>query len=180
MFFPCLLSRKGVLKQMDLMTGIMTGISVFVGIVVGVIVQVAANWFTQRWQRSNAIDVLKCEIELNLTEVGKLKESLTTLRQRISAGQVSDSNLYIDMSSFDYSAMNPLVHSGYFHKILGSEGVQRYLTAVRLFNNSRAEFLTTKLAEEHAAGSSLAFLDWFEGMVAKGEQALRDTGKKCM
>lgn len=154
--------------------GDVTGWGIFLGLVAGVIVQISANWVLLRWQRKNAKDVLKCELELNLTEVDLLRRRSKNLRERISAGQVGIGDLFINMSGFDYSTLNPLVSSGHFHKMLGSTGVKSYLSAYRFFNNENAAVLTQMLQKEHEENKSLQFLDWLEGKIIEHAGSLKE------
>ncbi|MCY4304409.1 MAG: hypothetical protein OXC62_06470 [Aestuariivita sp.] len=53
------------------------------------------------------------------------------------------------MLDFDYSALNPLVASGHFRKTFGSDGVKKYLSGTRFFNNKTALYLSQTLQREH-------------------------------
>jgi len=117
--------------------GWITGPGGFPGLVAGVIVQACANALMLGWQRNNAKEVLRCGLEMNLHEVRLLKDRIESLKQRISANQADPPDLWITMPDFDHSALNPLVTSGHFHKMPGSDGVRRYLSGSRFFNNPR-------------------------------------------
>jgi len=149
--------------------GWITGPGVFSGLVAGVIVQACANALMLGWQRNNAKEVLRCGLEMNLHEVRLLKDRIESLKQRISANQADPPDLWITMLDFDYSALNPLVTSGHFHKMPGSDGVKRYLSGSRFFNNENAARLSQMLQGKHARQGSLQFMEWLEGRVAEEE-----------
>lgn len=146
------------------------GLWIFVGIVAGIFVQVIANAAVLKWQSNNAKKVLCCELEMNLDEIQKLKNHIERLKQKISANQVEQSDLWVNMVEFDYSALNPLVTSGHFHKMLGSDGVKKYLSGSRFFNNESAAHLTQMLLERHAQQDSLRFMGWLEDRVSEEEE----------
>jgi len=149
--------------------GWITGPGGFPGLVAGVIVQACANALMLGWQRNNAKEVLRCGLEMNLHEVRLLKDRIESLKQRISANQADPPDLWITMLDFDHSALNPLVTSGHFHKMPGSDGVKRYLSGSRFFNNENAARLSQMLQGEHARQGSLQFMEWLEGRVAEEE-----------
>lgn len=132
---------------------------VFIGIVAGACIQFLLGMLTQRGQRKNAIRVLRTEIEMNLSQLESLLERVNYLRERISANQISDQDLLISMHGFDYSAVNPLVASGYFHILLGHKHVKQYFDFMRFFNNNSAEIINSTLRTEHAGSKSLDYLE---------------------
>jgi len=147
---------------------LITGVGVFLGLVAGVLVQVLANEWQSFRHRSNAKAVLKCEIEMNLNEIAAFEQRQKRLRERAISGQLDDSDGY-DMSQFNYTALGPLIQSGHFHKMLGSESVKRYFSAARFFSNETAARLTHRFHEEHAAKTSIDFCDWVERGVAENK-----------
>ncbi|WP_424965961.1 hypothetical protein [Dinoroseobacter sp. S375] len=156
-------------------TEMITGLGVFLGIVAGVFVQLLAHFIMLHFQTKNAIEILRSEVELNTSELENLRTQLRLLRGRISAGQVQDSELFISMDSFNYSAMDPLIQSGHFHKLLKSDGVRQYFGAVRFLNTENAMRLVTMLRDEHQANKSLNFLDWLDHKIDLHEEAFRKT-----
>lgn len=159
------------------MTAFMSGFWVFVGIVAGVVVQIGANLWMARRQKANAKDVLRCELEMNLAEIEKLRERLGKLKQRVTSNQLEGTE-FIDMLAFDYSALQPLVQAGYFHKLLGSEGVKDYFTAMKFFNNETAQFLTQRLWAEHDQNKSVVYIQWLEEQIKRHETELKRTAAR--
>lgn len=139
-----------------------TAFWIFVGIVAGALVQHFLNRLTQIRQSKNAFAVLKTEVDLNLDELGRFRDLLASLREGISAQQVSEDNIFITMQGFDYSAVAPLVNQGYFHFMLGPESAKKYFEFMRFFNNNHAQALTNLLKQEHLKGSSLNCIQWID------------------
>ena len=106
---------------------------------------------------------------MNLTEIDELEVRQRRLRERFVSGQITE-NEYYNMQDFNYSATGPLIQSGHFHKMLGSKGVKDYFTAANFFSNSTAQFLTNRLHEEHAKGTSIDFMDQVEQKIAENKQ----------
>ena len=136
---------------------------VFVGVVAGALVQYLLNWLTQRSQRKNAMKALHTEISLNLKQVEVFRGRIAYLRERISAHQIADDDLFVTMQGFDYSIVNPLVQAGYFHVMLGHTKVEQYFEFMRFLNNQNADFVNSMLRTEHGKAKSLDYLTWLEG-----------------
>ncbi|KQB95423.1 hypothetical protein AL073_16380 [Loktanella sp. 1ANDIMAR09] len=138
------------------------GFWVFVGIMAGVIIQQVVNHAEKRKQAKSALQVMQTEIAYNKGEVAKLLERVAWLKQRIASSQIEEADLFLPMHTFDYSAVGPLTNSGYFHVLLGPKRVGNYLEFYHFFKNENGANLTGMLKAEHAAGKSMAFLEWFE------------------
>ena len=78
------------------------------------------------------------------------------------------------MLGFDYSALNPLVTSGHFHKMLGSDGAKMYMSGTRFFNNETAARLSQMLQSEYARQDFLRFMAWLEERIAEEEGNFED------
>lgn len=137
-----------------------TGLGVFIGLVAGVIVQLVANQFTLRTQRKNAVSVFVTEAQLNLGAVENLLQQMQNMRERISANQANQTQLWISFEEFDFSATGPLNQTGHLHTMLGADGLKDHLKVLRFFNNQKAAQFSQMLQDEHKAGTSLSFLDW--------------------
>ena len=138
---------------------------VFVGIVAGAIIQYILAAQSMREHRANARRVLETEVALNLSEAEHFKKRLSYIKERLAAGQISDSDLFVTMHGFDYSAITPIVNSGHFHTMLSAEGVRRYLQFMRFFNNENAKWINSMFSTEHGRGKSMDFIDWLFGQV---------------
>lgn len=132
----------------------------FLGIVAGALVQFLLNWIVQYRQRVVAKNLLKVEIAINRAELKRLREFLLRRKERFVAQQVVESDFFIDMSGFNYRMMDPLINTGLFHAMLGSDGVSRYFRFANELNVQGASNLTSMLRKESEAGKSLEFLDW--------------------
>jgi hypothetical protein len=135
---------------------------ILIGIVIGVLIQYLFHRVQGSEQRRNALKVIEIEVALNLDIYDTFLSRVKHLRGKISSGQVKAEDLYFDMSEFDFSAMHPLVNSGYFHVELGVDKVRRYYRFVRFFSSINGNFLTGQLRDAHASSQSLDFLDQFE------------------
>lgn len=133
---------------------------VFVGIVAGALIQYLLGWLSLRSQRRNARRLFGVEATINRQALDDLKESFRRKKDRFVAGQVADTDYYIDMSRFNYRIVDPLVNSGHFHDILGPEGVQRYFRYAGDLNIENAKSLLAIFRQEAESGRSLNFLDW--------------------
>lgn len=135
---------------------------VFIGVVAGAFIQFFLGMLNQRTQRRNAERALETEIELNLSQFQALQSRFGYLRERISAGQIDEKDLFLTMQGFDYSIVNPLIASGHFHVVLGHENVTRYFNFMKFFNNKNAELLNSMLRTEHEKAKSLDYLTLLE------------------
>lgn len=135
---------------------------VFVGVVAGALIQYLLGWLTQRSQKRNAMKALLTEISINRKEVAEFINRLWYLRERVSANQISDADLFISMQGFDYSIVNPLVNSGHFHVLLGHKDVKNYFEFMKFFNNQNADLINSMLRTEHEKAKSLDYLTWLE------------------
>jgi hypothetical protein len=131
---------------------------VFVGVVAGALVQYFLGWLMLRSQRKNAMKALETEISLNLKQIEVFRERINYLRERISASQITDDDLFVSMQGFDYSIVNPLVQAGYFHVMLGHTKVEHYFEFMRFFNNQNAQLVNSMLRTEHKKAKSLNYL----------------------
>ena len=138
------------------------GFWVFVGIVAGVVIQQLVNRSEKRKQAKAALQVMQTEIAYNKGEVAKLQARVSWLKHRIASSQIDEADLFLPMHTFDYSAVGPLTNSGYFHVLLGPRRVGNYLEFYHFFKIESGANLTTMLKADHAAGKSMAFLEWFE------------------
>ena len=132
----------------------------FLGVVAGALIQFILNWVSTRLQRKSAKRVFRVETSINRTALEVLETSLNRKKERFVAGQVGDSDYFIDMSAFNYRIVDPLINAGYFHDFLGAEGVQRYMRYAGELNVNNAQNLSGILRQETEAGRSLGFLDW--------------------
>ncbi len=142
-----------------------TGFGIFIGLVAGVIVQLIANQFTLKKQRKNAVSVFNTEAQLNLGAVEDLLQQLQNLRERISANQVNQAQMWVSFEEFDFSATGPLNQAGHLHAMLGPDGLKDHLRVLPFFNNQKAAHFSQMLQDEHKAGTSLNFLDWLTGKI---------------
>lgn len=153
----------------DLSEGIQTILSgnafanafwVFVGIVAGAVIQHLLGLVTIRKQKSNAKRLFRVETAINRSALDSLKNSVVKKKERFVSGQQTDQDFFIDMSSFNYRIVDPLINAGYFHEFLGPEGVARYFRYANELNVNNAQNLVGILRQEAEAGRSLNFLDW--------------------
>lgn len=151
-----------------------TGIGVFVGIVAGVIVQAFSNYLVYRWQRSNAVQMFKIEVQINRAALGNLLERLDALEKKISARQVDSHDLFVDMTEFDYSALGPLVNSGHLYQVLGPDLISRYYKMSSFCGNNHARFLSEQLVSEHDRGKSLDLLKYLKGKLLEHQKTLQE------
>lgn len=151
---------------------------VFVGIVAGAFIQFLLNWLTLRSQRKNAGRALDTEIQLNINHINAFRDRIKVLRERISAGQVQDQDLFLSMQGFDYSIVSPLVAAGHFHIMLGPERVNQYFDFMRFFNNENGKMINSMLVSEHANDRSLAYLEWLDRQATQLSNALTDVRPK--
>ena len=135
---------------------------IFIGIVAGAFIQHLLNRLTFRSQAKMALKVLQIEIAYNLSEVEAFEQHLRWLKDRISAGQISEDEMYFPMQRFDYSAIGPLMNAGYFHVLLGAARMKHYLEFNNFFRIVNGESLTMMLRTEHGRGKSLEMLEWVE------------------
>jgi len=135
---------------------------VFVGVVAGALIQYLLGWLTLHSQKKNAMKALLTEISMNREEVKEFEKRIRYLRERISASQISDADLFISMQGFDYSIVNPLVESGHFHVLLGHKDVKNYFEFMKFFNNNNAQLINSMLRTEHEKSKSLDYLIWLE------------------
>ncbi|MCB2109900.1 MAG: hypothetical protein KDD88_02645 [Rhodobacteraceae bacterium] len=56
--------------------------------------------------------------------------------------------------------MDPLINTGLFQAMLGTDGVSRYFRFASELNVQNANNLTSMLRSENESGKSLSFLDW--------------------
>lgn len=143
-------------------SGFWSAFWLFFGIVVGALIQYGLGRAAARDARRLALQVLKVEIQMNLLEAERFRERILYLRERISADQIETEDIFVTTSGFDYSALPPLVNSGFFHSSLGADSVRRYLEFQRFFNNGYATTINSVLRTEHERGKSLDYLDWLE------------------
>jgi len=148
------------------------GFGIFTGIVAGAIIQHLLNALSLRRQARNALQVMQTEIAYNQSEVAELRNRIQWLKQRISASQISEDDLFLPMQKFDYSSIGPLTNAGYFHVLLGPEKVRAYLEFYHFFRIENGQQLTIMLKAEHQQGNSLAFLEWVEERAEKLVNAL--------
>lgn len=132
----------------------------FLGVLAGALIQYWLSQIQFRKHQANARLVLETEIDLNLIEANAIKARISFLKERVASGQIEQEELFFNMQAFDYSAIGPLVNSGHFHAMLGSEGVKKYLEFMRYFNNDNANNLNSMLHSEYEKNKSMAFLDW--------------------
>jgi hypothetical protein len=118
--------------------------------------------------------VLRAEIELNLDAVEVFQRRVRYLRDRIMAGQVSEDDLFVSASNFDYSVVSPLVNLGYFHMLLGPDYVKKYFRFMQFFNNSSAQQMNSDLRLKHAEGKSIDLLDMLLGISENLSQGLAE------
>ncbi|MCB1370122.1 MAG: hypothetical protein H6896_12190 [Rhodovulum sp.] len=135
---------------------------VFIGIVAGALIQYLFSMLNVRAARKTAAQVLTTEIQMNLSEASRFRERLEYLKDRIAAHQIKSEDIYVSMAEFDYSALNPLVASGYFHSALGPEKAKAYLEFLRFFNNGSCDVVNSMLRTEHDRGKSIEYLNWLK------------------
>ena len=99
-------------------------------------------------------------MSINRNGLEVLSEGLKRKKERFVAGQQVDADFFVDMSNFNYRIVDPLISAGYFHDLLGPEGVQRYFRFAGELNTNNAQNLMSSFRQEADAGRSLAFLDW--------------------
>jgi hypothetical protein len=151
---------------------------VFLGIVVGAFIQYLLGLLNVLAARRTALRVLQTEVQMNLSEAENFRVRLAYLRERISAQQISEDEIFVGMREFDYSALNPLMASGYFHSSLGPDRARAYLEFLRFFNNNSADVVNSMLRTEHERGKSLDYVDWLERKSHQLEQGLASIGTK--
>lgn len=144
----------------------------FLGIIAGAAIQYRLNKRVLEDQRTMARRILRTEIELNLSELNNFYQRVSFLRERISASQIDEQNIFISFELFDYSAMSPLVQSGHFHTILTQEQIRDYFAFVRFFSNANASIITSELKAEHGRRKSLDYLAFLEEQAQSLEERL--------
>jgi hypothetical protein len=145
---------------------------IFLGIVAGAVIQHLLHRLNIRWQRNVAFRILKAEIELNLEALASLRARVGYLKDRISASQISENDLFISMEQFDYSALGPLIGQGFFHSMLGPDLMKKYFSFSRIFNNGYAETINSMIRLKHEEGKSLDYLDGVLAAITQAEQEL--------
>lgn len=133
---------------------------VFVGIVSGAVIQHLLAMVTIRKQKSNAKRLFRVETAINRSALDSLSNLVVKKKERFVASQQTDQDFFIDMSSFNYRIVDPMINAGYFHEFLGPEGVARYFRYANELNINNAQNLAAILRQEADAGRSLGFLDW--------------------
>lgn len=167
-----------MMDYQSMFSGFWNAFWLFLGIVAGAMVQYALSRLQQRDARITAGQVLKTEIDINLKEAERFRARLRQIKGRIGAGQMEPRNLFVSMQGFDYSALNPLVSSGFFHSSLGPERAEAYLEFLRFFNNNNANIITDILREEHYKNTSVQYIQWLEDKSLELEVRLRAVVKR--
>lgn len=137
------------------------GFWVFVGIVAGAIIQYFLGRLTQWDQRRNAGMIFKSEIAINRAELEMLKRNVQRKKERFSGNQITEFDFLFDLADFNYQIVGPLISAGWFHKMLGPEGVKHYFRFMNSLNIQAALRYHDLLAEAHQRNESLEWLDWF-------------------
>lgn len=132
----------------------------FLGVVAGALVQFVLGWITQRRQRAAARKLLRVETAINRSELERLAEFLKRKKERFVAGQIEEGDFFMDMSGFNYRIMDPLINTGYFHEMLGPDGVARYFRFANELNVRNAVNIAEMLKLEAGQNRSLKLLDW--------------------
>lgn len=140
----------------------LNGFWIFLGIISGALIQYFLSGLERRRHAKNAFQVMKVEISYNISEANRFLEHLNWIRDRLGAQQIEESEILMDMSKFDYSAVNPLVSSGYFHILLGPEIFKKYVEFYYFFRIENGNFLTSYIRTEHRRGKSLDALSSIE------------------
>ena len=134
---------------------------VFVGIVAGSLIQFVLHFLILRSQRNKAARLFAAEIEINEGALALVESSLKRKKERFAANQQTDVDFWFDYSTFNYRMVDPLINTGHFHDIFGSEGVKLYFEFMNELNVDAANRAEQLLRGDAERGQSLACLDWF-------------------
>ncbi len=133
---------------------------VFVGIVCGALIQFLFHYIISLSQRRNAKRLFRIEIEINSDVLAVLEADLTRKRELFVSKQQTDQDYYINLNDFNYTMVNPLINSGYFHAIAGSDGVRRYFKFMNDLNSKNALVLQQMLRAQDEENASIRMLNW--------------------
>ena len=132
---------------------------VFVGIVAGSFVQYGFHLILMRSHEKNARLVFLAEVAINELELAKVMRSLERKRAQFISGELDPNSFFFDFTGFNYRAVDPLINSGFFHKILGAELVKSYFEFMNHLNVQYAHGLQQLLTEKYEEERAVTFLN---------------------
>ena len=111
-----------------------TPAGLFLGIVAGAIVQYLFHRILSIEQVYRAKKIFVVELEINKLELRRYRKKLEELKDRIAAGPIPESDILLDMVSFNYRGLQVLVNNGFFHLVMSPRQIRSYFEFTNTYN----------------------------------------------